>query len=50
MPKPVKFGSKPTTTRPSKTLRFDTSFDFGFNTPAKKGGGKKKGSGAAGGS
>lgn len=51
MPKPVKFGAKPMKPRPAVPVQFDTSFDFGFNKPAKKGSSKKKpGGGAAGGS
>ena len=50
MSKPIKFGAKPAKPRPSAPVQFDTSFDFGFNKPAKKTGSKKKGSGTAGGS
>ena len=52
MPKPVKFSApKPGNPPPARPVRFDTSFDFGFNKPAKKGIGKKKpAGGAAGGS
>ena len=44
MTKPVKFaGSKPAKPSPRKAaFAADTSFDFGRNKPAKKGGGKKK--------
>ena len=44
MSKPVKF-----TTKPPKTPKFDTSFDFGLNTH-KKGTGKKKKAPVGGGS
>lgn len=49
MPKPVKFAPR-TTAKPRPAAfvrRKDTSFDFGFNKPAKAK--KSKGGGAAGG-
>ena len=46
--KPVKFSTGKAPKTP-KTPKFDTSFDFGFNTP-KKGTGKKKKASAGGGS